>query len=138
MAYFSKEKETLVIVDANPVGISAILSQQERGTNDPKIVAYASRSFTDTEQRYSQTVKEALAIVWSVEHFHLFLYGREFTLITDNKHLEVIYGNRKAKASARIERWILRLQPYTFRIVYKSGANNPADYLSRHPINLKC
>ena len=75
--------------------------------------------------------------MWSVEHFHLFLYGSEFTLVTDHKPLEVIYGNRKAKASARIERWILRLQPYTFRIVYKSGANNPADYLSRHPINLK-
>jgi len=113
------------------------LSQQEPGINDPKIVAYASRSLTDTEKRYSQTEKEALAIVLSVEHFHLFLYGSEFTLVTDHKPLEVIYGNRKAKASARIERWILRLQPYTFRVVYKSGANNPADYLSRHPINLQ-
>ncbi len=137
MSYFCKEKETLVIVDASPVGVSAILSQQEPGTDDRKVVAYASRTLTDTEQRYSQTEKEALAIVWSVEHFHLFLYGSEFILVTDHKPLEVIYGNRKAKASARIERWILRLQPYTFRIVYKSGANNPADYLSRHPINLK-
>ena len=67
MSYFSKEKETLVIVDASPVGISALLSQQDRGTNNPRL--------TDTEQRYSQTEKEALAIVWSVEHFHLFLYG---------------------------------------------------------------
>ena len=41
------------------------------------------------------------------------------------------------QASGRIERWILRLQRNTFRIVYKSGANNPADYLSRHSINLK-
>ena len=46
--------------------------------------------------------------------------------------MEVIYGKRTAKASARIERWILRLQHYTFNIVYKSGAENPADYLSRH------
>ena len=30
MSYFAKDKETLVIVDASPVGISAILSQQER------------------------------------------------------------------------------------------------------------
>jgi hypothetical protein len=104
MSYFAKDKETLVIVDASPVGISAILSQQEPGTNDPKIVAYASRSLTDTETHYSQTEKEALAIVWSVEHFHLFLYGSQFTLVTDHKPLEVIYGSRKAKASARIER----------------------------------
>jgi hypothetical protein len=62
MSYFAKDKKTLVIVDASPVGISAILSQQESGTNDPKIVAYASRSLTDTETRYSQTEKEALAM----------------------------------------------------------------------------
>ena len=40
---------------------------------------------------------------------------------------------RNAKASTRIEMWILRLQPYDFKIVYKSGAHNPTDYLSRHP-----
>ena len=88
---------------------------------------------TDPEKRYSQTEKEALAIVWSVENFHLFLYGGQFILITDHKPLEVIYGKRNAKESARMERWILRLQPYNFTIVYKSGAENPADYLSRHP-----
>ena len=53
--------------------------------------------------------------------------------MTDHKPLEVIYGNRNAKTSARIERWVLRLQPYSFKITYKSGANNPADYLLRHP-----
>ena len=133
MAYFDKDKETSVVVDASPVGLSAILSQNTPGHDDHKVISYASRALTDPEKRYSQTEKEALAIVWSVEHFHLFLYGGPFTLITDHKPLEVIYGKRNAKASARIERWILRLQPYNFKIVYKSGADNPADYLSRHP-----
>ena len=72
------------------------------------------------------------------EHFHLYLYGNEFTLITDHKPLEVIYGSKSAKVSARIERWVLRLQPYTFKVVYKPGATNPADYLSRHPIQSSC
>ena len=85
------------------------------------------------EKRYSQTEKEALAIIWGVEHFHLYLYGNEFTLVTDHKPLEVIYGSRNSKPSARIERWVLRLQPYSFKVVYKPGSNNPADYLSRHP-----
>ena len=66
--------------------------------------------------------------------FHLYLYGTEFTLVTDHKPLKVIYGNKKAKPSARIERWVLRLQPYSFKVVYRPGATNPADYLSRHPI----
>ena len=135
MSYFDKDKETFVVVDASPLGVSAILSQKPKhgDTNNQQIVAYASRALTETEKKYSQTEKEALAIVWAVEHFHLFLFSSEFTLITDHKPLEIIYGQRTAKTSARIERWILRLQPYAFKIMYKSGANNPADYLSRHP-----
>ena len=136
MSYFDPKKETYIVVDASPVGLSAILSQNSKDSEDTKVVAYASRSLTDVEQRYSQTEKEALAIVWSVEHFHLFVYGHEFTLVTDHKPLEIIYGSRTSKPSARIERWVLRLQPYSFKVVYKSGANNPADYLSRHPTSV--
>ena len=132
MAYFDKDKLTYVTVDASPVGASAIL-QKMKDKNDEKIVAYASRALTEVEKRYSQTEKEALAIIWGVERFHLYLYRNEFTLVTDHKLLEVIYGSRKSKPSARIQRWVLRLQPYSFKVVYKPGSNNPADYLSRHP-----
>ncbi len=45
----------------------------------------------------------------------------------------MIYGSQKSKPSAQIERWVLRLQPYSFKVVYKPGNTNPADYLSRHP-----
>ena len=58
--------------------------------------------------------------------------------MTDHKPLEIIYGKRTAKTSARIERWVLRLQPYSSRIVYQAGSNNPADYLSRHPTAESC
>ena len=137
MSYFDKNKQTFVTVDASPIGIPAILSQKSKNSdvNSQKIIAYASRALFDTEKCYSQTEKEALAIIWAVEHFHLFRYGSEFTLVTNHKPLEIIYGQHTAKTSACIERWVLRLQPYTFKIVYKSGTNNLADYLSRHPTN---
>ena len=48
-------------------------------------VAYASRSLTPTEQRYSQTEREALAVVWGCERFHMYLIGTPFELITDHK-----------------------------------------------------
>ncbi len=67
--------------------------------------------------------------------FSSLLFGSEFALVPDHKPLGTIYGQRTAKTFARIERWVLRLEPYAFRIIYKSGANNPADYLSRHPTN---
>ena len=109
MAYFDTQKDTYITVDASPVGISAILSQKTRDKDDDKVISYASRALTAVEKRYSKTEREALAIVWAVEHFHLYLYGKDFTLITDHKPLEVIYGNKKAKSSARIEHWVLCL-----------------------------
>ena len=54
----------------------------------------------------------------------------------DHKPLEFIYGNKMSKAPAGIERWMLRLQQYDFTVVDKAGADNPADYLSRHPVKI--
>ena len=71
-----------------------------------------------------------------VEHFRLFLLGAEFDIITDHKALEAIFNNPRSKPPARIERWIMRLQPYNFHVIYKSGQTNEADYLSRHPIDV--
>ena len=133
MAYFDTQKDTVITVDASPVGTSAILAQEQPHSDDCHIVAYASMALSPVEKRYSRTEKEALSIVWAVEHFHLFIYGKLFKLITDHKPLEVIYGNPKSKPSARIERWVLRLQPYQFTVQYKPGIKNPADFLSRHP-----
>ena len=134
-AYFDVKKETELIVDASPIGLGAILAQFEKGKPGTKrVVAYASRSLTDVEQRYSQTEKEALALVWGCEHFRIYLLGAHFTtIITDHKPLETIFNNPKSKPPARIERWALRLQPYNFTVKYKEGKNNPADYMSRHP-----
>ena len=135
MSYFDIHKRTELSVDASPVGVSAILAQRDPGmSTPPHIIAYASRALTPTERRYSQTEKEALAIVWGIEHFHLYLYGASFTLYTDHKALEVIFGNPVSKPPARIERWLLRLQQYNFRVMYKRGSQNPADFLSRHPV----
>lgn len=131
LAYFNPAMKTRVIADASPVGLGAVLLQEhEKGVW--KTVCYASKSLSDVERRYSQTEKEALALVWSVERFQVYLLGREFELVTDHKPLEIIYSP-KSKPSARIERWVLRLQPYHFNVVYKPGKENIADTLSRLP-----
>ena len=89
---------------------------------------------SSVEKKYSQTEKEALAIVWGIEHYHMYLYGAPFTLYTDHKPLELIYANPCSNPPARIQRWMLRLQQYRFTVVYKAGISNPADFLSRHPV----
>ena len=130
MAYFDGNKQTDVIMDASPWGLSAILSQHTAGSDDRKIV---SRSLSPVEQRYSQTEREALAIVWAVERLHVYLFGGHFTLLTDCKPIELILNNSKSKPPACIERWNLRLQEYNFTAVHTKGVDNPSDFLSRHP-----
>ena len=94
MAYFDPAKKTKLLVDASPVGLGAVLTQEGR------VISYGSKALTDVETRYSQTEKEALAIVWGIEHFYLYLFGAEFTLTTDHKPLEVIFNNPKSKPPA--------------------------------------
>ena len=129
MAYFDTSKRTMVIVDGSPFGLSAILAQGESQGHQYKIISYASRPFTPVERRYSQTDIEGLSVVWGIEHFRLFLIGSEFDIITDHKALESLI------TPARIECWMMRLQSFNFRIIYKKGSSNELDYVSRHPVS---
>lgn len=61
---------------------------------ESRVICYASKSLTDTERRYCQTEKEALALVRSVERFHMYLYGRPLGLLTDCKALEYLFTPR--------------------------------------------
>lgn len=58
------------------------------------------------------------------------MYGRTFELVTDHKALETIFST-KSKPCARIERWVLRMQSYLYKVVFKPGKTNIADPLSR-------
>ena len=132
MAYWAPGAETKLTTDASPFGLGAIL-EQKQFDGKFKPIAFASRSLSDVERRYSQTEKEGLGIVWGCEKFQLYLVGTNFELLTDHKPLERIF-NPRHKTSARLERWALRLQPFIFTIRYIKGKDNPTDILSRMPM----
>ncbi|XP_033099920.1 uncharacterized protein K02A2.6-like [Anneissia japonica] len=141
MAYFNVHQETELIVDASPVGLGAMLVQyytSDDGKRIPRIVSYGTRALTAVEQRYkSQLEREALAILWACEHFHVYIYGAQITVVTDHKPLVTLFGNANASLPSRLERWALRLLPYNPSIVFRKGRDNPADYLSRHPVSIE-
>lgn len=69
-------------------------------------------------------------MVWACERSHAYLYGMKSDVEIDRNPLEVIYGPR-SRPYARIDQWVLRLQPYDFRVVHRPGQKNIAHPLSR-------
>lgn len=133
-AFFDKDWLTELTVDASPVGLGVVLAQiNPQNPKIRRIVTCASRRLTQVERRYSQVEKEALAVVWACEKLHLYIFGREFKLVTDNRAVELIFRNPRSDPPLRIKRWVLRLMGYRFTIVHKPGAQNIADYMSRQP-----
>ena len=132
-AYFDPRLKSEVVVDAYPIGISAVLSQLDDAGNLLPIT-FVSRSLSPTESRYSQIERDALSAVWGCEKLHRFLFGaNSFDLISDHRPLLVVLGSPSAKLSARMELWRLRLPPYNYFIRFRPGRDNPADWFSRHP-----
>jgi len=128
LAYFRSDCKTRIAADAVPDGLGAVLLQLNGG--EWRAVSYASRNLTEVERCYAQMEKEALDLVWACKRFNLYVYGCEFELETDHKPLECIFS-RTTKPSARIERWVLRLQCHNYRVVYRPGKTNIADAFSR-------
>ena len=133
MGYFDPTWRTELTTDAGPTGIGAVLAQHDpKDPSKRRILLYASRALSEVERKYSQVEREALATVWAGERLKFYLIGKEFDLFVDNKAVELIFGNPKAKVCARIERWSLRFIPFKFKIKHIPGINNIADYISRH------
>ena len=106
-----------------------MLVQEKNG--ESRAVCYASRTLSPVESRFSQIEKEALALSWAWERFHLYVYRLpKFDLATDHEALKVIYSS-KSKPSARIEPRVLRFQPYKYKVCYVPSRKNIADALSR-------
>ncbi|GFW02837.1 retrovirus-related Pol polyprotein from transposon 17.6 [Trichonephila clavipes] len=93
---------------------------------------FVSRSLTNSEKNYAQIEKELLAIVFSFEKYHNFVYGRKVVVQSDDKPLMSIVNKPMHKISSRMQRMILKLLKYDFEINYVPGSQMfLADTLSR-------
>ena len=69
---------------------------------------------------------------FALEKFHQYVYGCLVTVQTDHKPLESILKRPLMDAPRRLQRLLLRMQRYDFRLVYVPGSQLPiADVLSR-------
>ena len=96
LSYYDPKIELEIQCHASKKGLGAALLQ------NGKPIAYASRTLTDTEQRYAQIEKEMLAIVFSLEKFNQYTYGRHVKIQSDHKPLESILKKSLACAPRRL------------------------------------
>ena len=125
-------KPFTVRTDASNTGLGAVLLQAN-DQNELRPVLFASRKLLDRETRYSTVERECLAVVWAVDKFHRYIYGRHFYLQTDHSPLTYLSASRST--NNRLLRWALALQDYSFSVIPIPGrVNHDADVLSRlHP-----
>ncbi len=88
-------------------GMGAILSQLDEN-NEEHPIAFASRKLQPRELKLATVEKECLAIVWAVETFRYYLFGRKFKLQTD--HNPLVWLNQVKNKNRELLRWSLTLQ----------------------------
>lgn len=110
--------ETELHTDASGDGLGAILLQKQKD-NRWALIAFFSQSTNQVEKKYHSFELEMLAIVRAIERYHLYLYGINFTVITDCNAL--VYAVNKANLNPRIAKWTLTLQNYHFKLVHRPG-----------------
>ena len=136
LTHYDVTRPLVLACDASQYGVGAVLSHiMPDGHERP--IAYASRTLTPSEKNYGQIQKEALSLVFGVKKYHQYLYGRQFTLVTDHKPLLTILGPKSGVptlAAARLQRWAIVLSAYRYNIQFKNtGEHLNADALSRLP-----
>ena len=135
LQYPDPSKPFILDTDASSMGIGGVLSQIHDGVE--RVVAYFSRTLTAPEKNYCVTRKELLAVVETIRHFHIYLYGSKFTIRSDHSALQWLA--RLKDPEGQLARWLARLGQYNYQVVHRPGARHTnADALSRRPCPVDC
>ncbi|GFU55362.1 transposon Tf2-6 polyprotein [Nephila pilipes] len=112
---FSASDEIVIQCDSSKDGLGTCLIQRGQP------VSFVSHSLTNSEKNYAQIGKELLAIVFSFEKYHNFVYGCKVAIQSDHKPLMAIVKKPMHKISSRMQRMIFKMLKYDFDINYVPG-----------------
>jgi hypothetical protein len=123
-----------IYTDASCYAISGILTQTDEKAQ-VSIITTASRVLSSPERKYTTCEQELIAVVFALQKFRIYVYGRKLKLYTDNKSVSFI--KKCVITSSRVARWALMIQEYDLTVVHIAGTKNHfADVLSRNPAGL--
>lgn len=127
------DRPFVIQVDASQVGAGAVLFQGgEEGVLRP--VCFFSKKFNRYQSNYSVIEKEALALIWALQNFEVYVSGTApLVVYTDHNPLTFLKSLRTP--NQRLMRWFLFLQGHDLDIRHIKGQDNVlADALSRAPL----
>nr|GFB02874.1 DNA-directed DNA polymerase [Tanacetum cinerariifolium] len=116
-----------LMCDASDFAIGAVLGQRQ--DTHFRTIQYASKTMTEAESNYTTTETEMLSVVYAFEKFWSYLIINKSIVYTDHYALKYLFAKKDSKA--RLLRWVLLLQEFTFKVTDTKGAENlVADHLS--------
>ena len=86
-----------------------------------KPIAYASRSLTPTERHYAQIEKECLSVVYRLERFDQYTYGRPVIVENDHKPLETMFRKSLCSLPKRLQAMMMKIASYDVDLRYQPG-----------------
>ena len=114
--------------DVSDQAMGAILGQRDEGK--PYVIYYASKTLNETQNNYTTTKKELLAVVFALDKFRAYLVRAPIEIFIDHSALK--YSVNKKDSKARLIRYILLLQELNLEIRDKKGVKNVvADHISQ-------
>ena len=102
LAFPDFQRPFVVETDASSVAVGAVMAQRKE---DRKVhpIQYASRPMTSAERKYSACEHEALAVIFALKKFRVYLLSTQrFVLITDHQALQ--YAFKKKDIHGRLAR----------------------------------
>ncbi len=103
--------------------------QERNGNVHP--IAYASRLCIAAEKICSITEREALAIIFCLEHFRNIILGYKIRVWTDHIAIQNLFKHKNLRG--RLALWFVTLQTYEINFEYIPGKKSTAaDALSRN------
>ena len=113
LTLYDTSAATKISADVSSYGVGAALLQHSNQQWKP--VAYASCKLSDTQKRYAQIEKEALALIWACEKFSRYIMGKAIDIETDHEPLVPLMSSKDLDA---MPTHILRFRLRMMRLIY--------------------